>query len=162
MLVTNHCILQLLQPSDYESILRLYRNEKVRKYLGGTVPEHKIRENFQHLFASGTPSCHWTVREKSTESFIGTVSLDLHHDGDATEISYQFLPLFWGKGYATEAVQTVIDYGFATLGLPEIVAETQTENERSRRLLERLGMEESRSVERFGEQQTIHRLLNLN
>ncbi|WP_053220129.1 GNAT family N-acetyltransferase [Virgibacillus senegalensis] len=162
MLVTNHCILRLLQPGDYKGILQLYRNEKVRKYLGGTVPEHKIRENFQQLFASGTPSCHWAVREKSTESFIGTVSLDLHHDGNATEVSYQFLPAFWGKGYATEAVKAVINHGFAALGLPEIVAETQTENERSRRFLERLGMEESRSVERFGEQQTIYRLLHLN
>ena len=46
----------------------------------------------------------------------------------------------WGHGLATEAAQKVTQYGFETLGLPEILAITAKRNRRSRRVMEKLGM----------------------
>src|SRR3954452_17049237 len=101
------------------------------------------------MFNSSDDSFYWVVREKQTHNFIGLVSLDTHHEGVNLEISYQFLPNWWGKGYATEVVRLIINYALNDLKLSMIVAETQTANTSSCRLLERLGMELERTIIRF-------------
>jgi RimJ/RimL family protein N-acetyltransferase len=45
-----------------------------------------------------------------------------------------------GQGYATEAAKALMDYGFNTLGLHRIHADTSTDNLDSWRMMERLGM----------------------
>ncbi|WP_338786346.1 GNAT family N-acetyltransferase [Metabacillus sp. FJAT-53654] len=54
------------------------------------------------------------------------VSLDPHHEGSYLEISYQLLPIWWGKGYATEVVKLIIHYALNELNLTKVVAETQS------------------------------------
>jgi ribosomal-protein-alanine N-acetyltransferase len=99
---------------------------------------------------------HWAIRLKSDGEFVGMVSLGVHHDGTDTEISYLLLPEWWGQGYAKEAVRAVVDLALGDLGLPRVVAETQTANVASCRLLESLGMRLERRVERFGAEQAIY------
>ncbi|MBV8777387.1 MAG: GNAT family N-acetyltransferase [Alphaproteobacteria bacterium] len=76
--------------------------------------------------------------------FIGVVGLnDLHHlapAAPAIEATWRLAPSFWGKGYALEAARAAIEDGFYRLGLDEIVAITVESNQRSRRVMERLGM----------------------
>ena len=55
---------------------------------------------------------------------------------------------YWGKGYALEAARAAIEDGFFRLGLDEIVAITVVANQRSRSVMERLGMTRS-SAEDF-------------
>jgi ribosomal-protein-alanine N-acetyltransferase len=57
------------------------------------------------------------------------------------EVGWRFRPQFWGRGYATEAARLALDYGFNTLQLPEIVSFTAMGNQRSRRVMERIGMQ---------------------
>lgn len=54
-----------------------------------------------------------------------------------------------------------MDYAFNTLKLTEIVAETQTSNRASCRLLEKLGMKFRETIQRFGEEQSIYCIKNL-
>jgi hypothetical protein len=56
------------------------------------------------------------------------------------ELGYRLAFDHWGHGYATEGSRAALAFGFATLGLPEIVAMTTVHNERSRRVMRRLGM----------------------
>jgi RimJ/RimL family protein N-acetyltransferase len=56
------------------------------------------------------------------------------------ELGYRLAVEYWGSGYATEGSRAAMAYGFTTSGLPEIVAMTAVGNERSRRVMERLGM----------------------
>lgn len=58
----------------------------------------------------------------------------------AIEVAWRFDPVFWGKGYATEAAQACLAFGFETLNLSEIVAVTRPDNSPSRALMTRLGM----------------------
>ncbi|GAJ98263.1 ribosomal-protein-alanine acetyltransferase [Geomicrobium sp. JCM 19055] len=102
------------------------------------------------------------VIEKRTGSFIGTVSIALHHDQINDEVSYQLLPEWWGKGYGKEVVSAVIKYAFQNLHLMKIVAETQAANTRSCHLLESVGMKKETTIERFGEQQIIYAIKNNN
>ena len=45
----------------------------------------------------------------------------------------------WGKGYMSEAVCAVLDYGFNKLGLTLISANCYPQNKRSQRVLEKMG-----------------------
>ncbi len=58
----------------------------------------------------------------------------------AVEVGWRFAREAWGHGYATEAAKAAVEFGFETLGLREIVSFTVPANERSWRVMERLGM----------------------
>lgn len=60
----------------------------------------------------------------------------------SNEIGFLFSPSVWGKGYAREALQAVIDRAFGERGLEEIRAEADPRNERCLRLLAHLGFRE--------------------
>ena len=55
-------------------------------------------------------------------------------------IGWRLMPEHWGQGLASEGARATLDFGFARLGLSEIVALTAVSNVRSRRVMERLGM----------------------
>jgi RimJ/RimL family protein N-acetyltransferase len=56
------------------------------------------------------------------------------------EIGYVFHPDYYGHGYATEAARAGLKIGFEQFGWHRIEASCVTRNERSWRLMERLGM----------------------
>lgn len=56
------------------------------------------------------------------------------------EIGWRLATRFWGQGYVTEAGRALIEFGFATKGLSEIVSFAVEANRRSTAVMERLGM----------------------
>ncbi|MCK6548600.1 GNAT family N-acetyltransferase [Myxococcota bacterium] len=46
----------------------------------------------------------------------------------------------WGRGYATEAARTMMDFAFAKLGAHRVIADADPRNTRSVRVLEKLGL----------------------
>lgn len=158
LIETERTVLSRLQPGDYEDVKKLYRDEEVRKYLGGIVDEERCKVKFLKMLNLEDDSYYWTIRGKEKKQFIGLVSLDPHHNRKDTEISYQLIPKSWGKGYGTEIVEGVIKYAFEELKLRRVVAETQTANKSSCRLLEKVGMVFKETTKRFGAQQSIYYL----
>jgi RimJ/RimL family protein N-acetyltransferase len=61
--------------------------------------------------------------------------------GDTPEIGYWFGVPYWGRGYATEAAQAVIDHAFADLGHDLLHGGARVFNPASRRVLEKCGYE---------------------
>jgi [ribosomal protein S5]-alanine N-acetyltransferase len=55
------------------------------------------------------------------------------------ELYYKLGRPFWGQGYAEEACRALIDFAFNTMHLMRLVTITQPDNDRSLRLLKRLG-----------------------
>jgi ribosomal-protein-alanine N-acetyltransferase len=86
----------------------------------------------------------WVVEIPGIASLIGVVGLETvsyeAHFTPAVEVAWRLARPYWGLGYATEAARAALDYGFGQLGLQEIVAVTVPANQRSRRVMERLGM----------------------
>jgi RimJ/RimL family protein N-acetyltransferase len=84
----------------------------------------------------------WAV--EADGRFIGFVGLSVPsfqaHFTPAVEIGWRLAQEAWGHGYATEAAQAAAAFGFDTVGLDEIVSFTAVQNDRSRRVMERLGM----------------------
>lgn len=160
MLETNRCKFLKIQKTDYEEVKTLYIDERVRKFLGGVIDENTYRTKFAGMCDKINKDLFWVIRRKEDNQFIGVISLDVHHDGINTEISYQLLPKWWGQGYGVEVVQHIISYGFKELGLRTIVAETQSANEASCKLLASVGMKLDRAVKRFGAEQSIFSIRN--
>lgn len=149
-----------LSIEDYADIKQLYENEHVREYLGGPVDEVGYGKRFNEMIHSQNVALHWTIRLRETEAFIGLVFLDTYHDERDIEIGYQFLPDYWGKGYATEVITHILKFGIETLGYSTIVAETQSQNKASCHVLQKAGMQFEEELERFGHKQSKFRLIN--
>jgi [ribosomal protein S5]-alanine N-acetyltransferase len=90
----------------------------------------------------------------------GLYRVDLKHSGEAVgmcglikrdtlpdvDIGYAFLPGHWGRGYAEEATRATLTHAHV-LGLRRILAIVSPGNERSIRLLEKLGLRHERDIE---------------
>ncbi|MYL72338.1 GNAT family N-acetyltransferase [Halobacillus litoralis] len=150
-----------IQQKDFEEVKELYLSPVVRKYLGGPRDEESLPALFEGIRNSEGEgnSLYLVVREKGTQHFIGFVSLDPHQYGENIELSYQFLPRWWGKGYGSEIVKEVAAYAFHELNLQKLTAETQMANVYSCRLLEKAGMKLDKTITRFGETQCIYTLI---
>jgi len=156
---TKRCSLNLIHENDFHEVKQLYLNDRVRYYLGGIINDEKsLRNRFSTMLddSKNNDSKYWIVRLLEKNEFIGLISFDKHHDGINIEISYQFLPKFWGKGLAEETLRTMIEYAFGELGIKKLVAETQTANFKSCKLLEKLGMTIEERLIRFDAEQFIY------
>ena len=84
----------------------------------------------------------WAVEvEHELAGFTGLAEPSFHsHFTPCIEIAWRFQRTFWGRGYALEAAQIALLFAFTSLHLREIVSFTSRLNERSERLMQRLGM----------------------
>ena len=88
----------------------------------------------------------YIVELKEGDIPIGICGLVKRDYLDDVDIGYALLPQYWSNGYTYEAAAAVIAYGRGTLGLKRIVAITSSDNHRSARLLEKLGLRYERMV----------------
>lgn len=88
------------------------------------------------------------LERKADSHFLGMLGMAPFSDtlraaipgAPAIEIGWQLGKQHWGQGYAPEAARAMLEYAFATLGLPEVVAITYAGNTPSRRVMEKIGM----------------------
>ena len=85
----------------------------------------------------------WAIEVPGVAPFIGYVGLwpadDLAGPG-SVEVGWRLARVHWGHGYATEAAREALRFGFEEVGLDEVVSFTVPQNERSRRVMERIGL----------------------
>lgn len=86
----------------------------------------------------------WALELRESGRLIGCVGLGVPSFEapfmPCVEIGWRLSYDYWGHGYATEAAESVLAFGFQHLKLAEIVAFTAAQNVRSQRLMRRLGM----------------------
>lgn len=151
---TTRCRLSRLEVEDLPGVLRLRTDPEVRRYLGGAAREEDVRARFSAMLADAG-AMHWSIFVRE-EFFVGLVTLEGYGGVSDAEISYEFLPEYWGRGLAVESVGAILQIARDTLQLPRVVAETQARNMRSRRLLERLGMRPVSRLRRHGAEQIVY------
>ena len=82
----------------------------------------------------------WGIVPEGRTQAIGTTGFNDFTERDArAELGYGLDREWWGQGLMTEANREVIDFGFRTLELNRIEATVVDDNERSLRVLEKLG-----------------------
>ncbi len=94
---------------------------------------------------------NWVITEKGSNSLIGIIGFfRTQHEHFRSELGYMILPQHHGKGYVTEAIATVLAFGFNTLKLHSVNAIIDTNNLASARVLEKNGFrKEAHFVEDF-------------
>jgi RimJ/RimL family protein N-acetyltransferase len=80
------------------------------------------------------------VERQDPEQMIGMIGLRITQPDEAS-MGYWLGQRFWGRGYATEAAQALVDLGFMFTGLQQQVAAVRVINPASRRVLERCGFQ---------------------
>jgi ribosomal-protein-alanine N-acetyltransferase len=147
--------LRPVEPDDALFFDRLLGNEEVRKYLGGPVPKSDRDTRFRAYLRGAAGIGIWIVCTFDRQAAIGLIVLSPHKDGAHYEISYEFHPDHWRKGFAFDATSRALVHALSDTPVTEILAETQSANHASVRLLQKLGMAEIQRQERFGAEQII-------
>jgi ribosomal-protein-alanine N-acetyltransferase len=107
--------------------------------------ERQVRARPTTLATGTTGRFEWLIRERQTGAHVGWVSLRVNdRTRDHAELGYSLLTPARHKGYATEALRSLVDDVFAGTDLGELHACTVPENVASRKVLERVGFIESR------------------
>lgn len=101
-----------------------------------------LRERFRKLESRRSSDgqeqwLNWVVR-LPTSALIGYVQATVHADGTA-DVAYELSSAHWGRGLARHAVQAMIDELIANYQVRSVWAVFKRDNQRSMRLLERLG-----------------------
>jgi RimJ/RimL family protein N-acetyltransferase len=143
---TARLLLRGFEEEDRESLAAMNADPRVMEHFVGTL-SREASDAFVDRIAEGwRASRHglWAVERVDDGRFLGFTGLAgqrfVAHFTPAVEVGWRFASDTWGHGYATEAARAAVAYGFDVLGLDEIVSFTTVANERSRRVMERLGM----------------------
>jgi ribosomal-protein-alanine N-acetyltransferase len=137
----------MIEQSDAQSCFNIFSD----KDLGVMMASLPFHENIEQTTQFITETNHdylqnrfeWlAVVEKSSNRMVGMVGFDDYAPKYCRAgIAYVFAKDFWGKGYAHEASNVLVDFGFEVMGLNRIYATVDPENLRSARVLEKLGMQ---------------------
>ena len=149
---TERLMLRHLGDGDRTQLVILLTSPDVREFLGGPV---ELPDDFDS-YPLGEQWGVWGVEVAGTDTPIGTCSLT--DARDQLELSYSFLSSSWGQGYAFEACTAVVEWVWATTDEAEVIAVTQTANQRSLALLERLGFKETERFLEYGAEQSLQTL----
>jgi RimJ/RimL family protein N-acetyltransferase len=143
---TRRCVLRQWKASDLAPWAEMNADPEVRRYFSSVATEEQARgeaERCRDLIVQRGWGM-WALEVPGVLPFAGFVGLALpHYDAPwvpAVEVGWRLPRVAWGQGLATEAAQAALDFGFARLGLAQIVAITVPTNLPSRRVMERLGM----------------------
>lgn len=142
---TERLTLRPMCVGDAQDMFEYARRADVTKYLTW-CPHPSLAYTKEYLsyveghYAAGD-FFDWALVERECGRMIGTCGFTrFHYEYDCAEIGYVINPAFWGRGYATEAVNAVIRFGFQRLELNRIEARFIEGNAASRRVMEKSGM----------------------
>lgn len=96
-------------------------------------------ENATRALAEGR-EVHLGIRMAETNELIGVLGLkEISAKNKKAEVGFWIGKSYWHKGYSTQAVSMIVEYGFEKLKLNKITANVFAFNEASVRLLQKLG-----------------------
>jgi RimJ/RimL family protein N-acetyltransferase len=145
---TPRLILRHFRESDIPTWLAYRADPDVARFQGWNPPTlESITELVQDMSAKAGPAAGtWfqiAVEEKSTNTHIGDIGIFLRgNEPRQAMIGYSFARAAQGKGYATETATATLDYIFGKLDVHRVMADALAVNDRSIRLLQRLGFQQ--------------------
>jgi ribosomal-protein-alanine N-acetyltransferase len=149
---TKRLILRKLTAGDAERLFLLDSNPEVMKYIGVPViseiaESEKIIKKIQQQYIDNGVG-RLAVIEKESNLLIGWSGLKLLTEeingyNNIYELGYRFIPESGGKGYAVEAAEASLEYGFNVLKVDTIYANAHSENGASNHILKKIGFEKT-------------------
>lgn len=142
---TERLLLRGFTPDDRAPFAALNRDPDVTRHLQGPLSRERSDAFVERIAACWAERGWglWALEVSATGRFVGYTGLwpaDFLPSGPAVEVGWRLAAHAWGHGYATEAAREALRFGFEDAGLPEIVSFTATGNDRSLRVMERIGL----------------------
>ena len=145
-LTTDRLILREFTRSDWKAVHEYASDPDVVRYMtwGPNSKEDShffIQRVISYQEENPRRNHEFAVILKAEDRLIGSCGLYVSNpDHQEAWIGYCFNRHFWGKGYATEAIKALLEFGFSKLGLHRIFATTQPDNVASAHVLGKVGM----------------------
>lgn len=176
VLFTERLRLAPFAADDIDLALEMWTDEEVAKYVGGVMTEAEIHEDMVNAIKRGGNGSIglWCVSDRRSGEKLGdSYLLPLPIDKDDTdfslvvmgqmpdaeiEIGYFLKRSAWGRGYATEICERLLQFAFQKVALNEVVASVHEENAASRKVLEKCGLLSSGRTRCYGKDTPIYRI----
>ena len=162
---TPRLILRRIRVSDYADMYEYSSDSEVTKYL--TWYPHKslneskeYAEYLQKRYNDGK-FFDWGIEYKGSGKFIGTCGFTtINLNNNQAEVGYVLSKGYWGQGIIPEALRVIMEFGFNYLGFDKIEARFLDGNEKSFKVMKKMGMTFERilynSLHIKGEYKTVH------
>jgi ribosomal-protein-alanine N-acetyltransferase len=149
--------------ADIADAHRMYTDPEVMRYVGhGPVRGEAETRGMLAAYAAHQAShgfSFWAVVEHETGALIGDAGLFLSQGvGPEVEVGYTFARESWGRGYATEAASACLAVAFGQLAFDEVIALVVPDNDRSQRVVAKLGMVQDGRRHAYGREHLVFRL----
>ena len=133
--------------SDRVPFNTMCRDPEVMAHLGPLHSQADTDASIDRLQAQQASLGHtfWPIERRSDGEFLGFCGLKIAPENipgiaGAVEIGWRLRRDAWGAGYAREAAEASLAWGWANLPVDRIIAITTPDNRRSQALMLRLGM----------------------
>ena len=141
---TERLLLRRIDENDVEQVLALRGNPRTMKYIPRPLAKTK-EDALEHITMIedkivNNTGINWGITIKGNPKIIGIIGhYKISPENHRAEIGYMLLPETNGNGYITEAIKSVVAYGFEQLNLHSIEAIIDPENIASERVLQKNG-----------------------
>lgn len=134
---------------DVEFVHAALSNSELTRYYGvhfNSIAEtHEQMDWYQSLIEE-KKGIWWKVQNIKSGEWIGAAGFnDWDHQKKAAEIGCWILPDFWGKGFGTEIMEFIIEYGFKEMELNYIEGFIDSKNEGIKKVLKKIDFEHFKS-----------------
>ena len=144
ILTTERLVLRALRPTDVEQVFAMRSDpvvmQHVNRPLATTIDDASALIELITSMVAASDAVQWAITLKESDTFIGLIGfwriVKEHHCG---ELGYMLAREHWGKGYISEAIGTVVPFGFSTLDFHRVEAITRPGNVASIHALEKNG-----------------------
>jgi RimJ/RimL family protein N-acetyltransferase len=145
-LKTQRLLLRRWRDSDREPFAVMNADPRVMQYFPSTLSREESDAMIERIEVGFRLNGFglWAIEIAGVAPFVGFVGLSRPrfeaHFTPCVEVGWRIAAEHWNRGYATEAAETAVTFGFQTVSLHEIVSFTVPENVSSRRVMEKIGM----------------------
>ncbi len=139
-LETERLILRPLTLADAADMFEYAGDEETTEYV---FPQHQSLTETQETIAAvfmAEPLGKYALEEKAGGKMIGTIDLRVNPTAMRGEIGYALNKSRWGQGLMPEAAMAILALGFDELKLVHIQAFHNLANEKSGRVMQKIGM----------------------
>lgn len=141
VLETERLFIKKIVPSDFRNFLRLHQDANVMKHFDGGAKtleqaRRRFNEAMEHQEKFGFS--YYNVFLKDNNTYIGQTGFFYNFDM-TINLCYAFLTQYQHKGYATEALSSLLKYGFETLKIPAVTLMSTPDNLASINLATKMG-----------------------
>jgi len=146
-LLTERLIIRAPVPGDLEAFDARRNDPQVARYQDWEIPYpvERSRDCVEGAIAQGgLVDGEWwtaTVALRSDETVVGDLAINISQNWRAAEVGYSLAPTFWGNGYASEALDALLNHLYDDLGIQRVSASLHPDNIASAMLLERAGFD---------------------